>query len=68
MLKSFSFYFAVHGRIAKDLQPIERTFQDFVYDDHGLVLLYEDPPYVFKEADACTRYFYPGDASFLVYF
>ena len=38
---------------------MERTEKDFVYDDHGLVLLFEDPPYKFKEADYCTRVFYP---------
>lgn len=36
-----------------------RTEVDFVYNDHGLVLLEEEPVYKFLEADFCTRVFVP---------
>lgn len=32
---------------------------DFVYPDHGLVVLEENPVYQFATADACTRFFVP---------
>lgn len=46
--------------VAKDLQgTTARTDIDFVYADHGMVELEEDPVYKFLEADACTRFFVP---------
>ena len=47
--------------IAKDIDSSVPRIPDidFVYDDHGLVLLEEDPVYQFKQADQCTRVFVP---------
>ena len=47
--------------IAKELdESVVRVSDiDFVYPDHGLVLLEENPVYQFQEADACTRFFVP---------
>ena len=44
--------------VANDITAV-KTDVDFIYDDHGLVELEEDPVYKFYKADQCTRVFVP---------